>query len=838
MNTIEISPVFEQVLRFVNQTNRPVFLTGKAGTGKTTLLKYIKENTFKQICIVAPTGVAAINAGGTTIHSFLQIPFGPFVPKVNEQGEIDTTRTRLPEMKYNSRRLQLFRSLELLVIDEVSMVRADLLDLMDLILRRIRRSSQPFGGVQVLLIGDLYQLPPVARHEEWALMNGIYPTPFFFDSFVIRQTPPVYVELEKIYRQNEKVFLDILNAVRNNRMDASTLANLNARYQPVIADEVYHEHVTLTTHNAKAEAINTRNLETIKSPIKKFKASVEGTFPNTSYPAEEELVLKAGARVMFLKNNTEKDYYNGKTGVIVDFEDDEIIVQCEGDHTPIHVKPEKWTNTTYSVNSDNEVREDILGTFEQYPLRLAWAITIHKSQGLTFSKVIIDAADSFSAGQVYVALSRCRTLEGLILSSPIDTRALTNDASVLKFAGTHAQSEKLPEAFKQARETYIQSILLQIFDFSVLKKLREDLGGALHTHRSRFTQDGLVWIQRYFEAIENLHQVSLKFKNQLLTLTQQKADPEQHTELQARLQKAAIYFLTVCAEELKLMQQAPLRTDSKLAAEAMTGLLQESANVLNEKTSHFKVISENGFSFNEYVRQRLKAKSAPFTVSVIETAKNVKVSSDVRYPDLYRSLLVLRDAICLEEELPNYHVATAKTLTALTNSLPLTEKQLLKISGFGPARVNAFGSRFLEIINEYVTAHNILPEPELVVTSASKPKKSKQKVAEKVTPIKGATAETSLKMFQSGMGVEQIAKERGYAVSTIEGHLVKYVRTGAISIDKLVDAAHIREVEAVLEEGVVKSMSEIKAQVSDKVSWADIRFILASKSEAPATDGL
>lgn len=832
MNQIEISPLFEQVLRFVNETNRPVFLTGKAGTGKTTLLKYIKENTFKQICVVAPTGVAAINAGGTTIHSFLQIPFGPFVPAITATGELDVARTRLPEMKYNSRRLQLFRSLELLVVDEVSMVRADLLDLMDLMLRRIRRSNQPFGGIQVLLIGDLYQLPPVARAEEWALMNGRYATPFFFDSFVIRQFPPVYVELEKIYRQNEQTFLEVLNAVRNNRMDARTLELLNARYQAHIPDEVYRAHVTLTTHNAKAEAINSRNLEALDTPVKKFKAEVEGSFPSTSYPAEEELILKVGARVMFLKNNTEKDYFNGKTGVVIDFEEDEIVVLCEGDQSPIHVVPEKWANTTYSINSNNEVREDILGTFEQYPLRLAWAITIHKSQGLTFDKVIIDAADSFSAGQVYVALSRCRTLEGLTLSSRIDTRALTNDASVVRFAGNSASAEKLSDAFVTARQGYIRGILLSLFDFTLLQKLREDLGGVVMVHRTKFNQDGLTWLNRYFHAIENLNQVSLKFKTQLVGLTENQPDPEQNADLQARLQKAAVYFISVCEEELKLFQQSLLRTDSKLAAEAFTPLLQDSVNTLNEKVSHFRVIAENGFTFSGYVRQRLKAKTPPFTVQVIETAKNVKVASDVRYPALYKSLLVLRDAICLEEELPNYHVATAKTLTELTNALPLTEKQLLKISGFGPARVSAFGERFLKIINDYVTENGITPELTLESEAPKKKKEKKEKKEKPTKPEKEPTASVTYRMYLSGKDVASIAKERALAATTIEGHLARYVASGEIPLEQLVSRENIKQINAVLDEGEVTSLAEVKAQLGDAVNWSDLKFVVASRKGA------
>ena len=426
---MELNPISKQVLDFVNETNQTLFLTGKAGTGKTTLLKYIREHTHKQYAVVAPTGVAAINAGGTTIHSFFQFPFTPFLPQLMADGTTKISKENLPVLKYNSQRLAIFRQLELLVIDEVSMVRADLLDQIDQTLRYTRRRlSQPFGGVQVLLIGDMYQLPPVVQNEEWQLLSKIYASPFFFDSLVMKQFPPAYIELEKIYRQSDEVFISLLNKVRNNQMDQEALAALNAHYKASISDDIQKENITLTTHNRKADEINQRNLAAIKAPEFIFKAVVEGVFPEKSYPVEPELRLRVGAKVMFLKNNTEKNYFNGKIGEVTFLEKDKIKVKCEDSANEIEVPREKWTNVSYSVDKKSgHLSEDVLGTFDHFPLRLAWAITIHKSQGLTFDKLIIDAKEAFSAGQVYVALSRCKSLEGLILSSKIDAGSLSND---------------------------------------------------------------------------------------------------------------------------------------------------------------------------------------------------------------------------------------------------------------------------------------------------------------------------------------------------------------------------------------------------------------------------
>ena len=386
MQTIERNEIFDLAYRFVTETSENIFLTGKAGTGKTTFLKYLKENATKNIVVAAPTGVAAINAGGVTLHSLFQLPFHPFLPTRKHKDEL------LAKIRYNKQRQQLLRKMEVLVIDEISMVRCDVMDAIDTILRSIRRNyDTPFGGVQLLCIGDLHQLPPVAQNHEWSILQEYYTTPFFFFCLSIKEEMPLMIELNKIYRQKEDSFVRLLNKVRNNQMDADDFEDLHMRYDPLFSPIPNEKYITLTSHNKQAAEINQRKIENLFTPPFTFKADVEEDFPEHAFPAEAELVLKEGAQVMFLKNDiVAKRYFNGKIGVVNLLEKDKIIVDCDG--IEIEVGKETWENTRYTLNrADGKLEQETLGTFTQYPLRLAWAITIHKSQGLTFEKVMIDA---------------------------------------------------------------------------------------------------------------------------------------------------------------------------------------------------------------------------------------------------------------------------------------------------------------------------------------------------------------------------------------------------------------------------------------------------------------
>lgn len=829
MSTIEISPQFEQVLNFINRTNQLIFLTGKAGTGKTTLLKYIKENTFKQISVVAPTGVAAINAGGSTIHSFFQFPFTPFLPMMKESGELDASKN-LAVLKYNTQRLAIFRNLELLVIDEISMVRADLLDQIDVTLRQTRKKWHlPFGGVQVLLIGDMYQLPPVVQQEEWKLLSEVYRSPFFFESLVMRNNPPVYIELDKIYRQSEQLFIQLLNKVRNNQLDLDSLNLLNSHYKANITREDYHNNITLTTHNRKADEINTRNLNDLPGKEYRFKAKTDGTFSDKNYPADEELVLKKGTRIMFLKNNSEKNYYNGKIG-IVSFIDNELIkIKCEEDKLEIEVGKETWTNVSYKLDKTTKhIDEEILGTYTQYPLRLAWAITIHKSQGLTFDKLIIDAAESFSAGQVYVALSRCRSLSGLTLSSKINHQSLLNDTNILNFAATKPDTEKVNTLFTSGQHSFIKTLLTGLFDFSEQLQNRQDLGGVLQLYKGRLAAGGLEWAESFISRFDALYDVSNRFKYQLANLIESARNIEMDANLQTRLKQASGYFEVEIKKMLDDLKSCTISTESKEAATELNQLLQVLFDAFFQK--HVLIASLNsGFIFSDFVKTKLKLTYPEFKLNVYASAKNTKVSADVKHPQLYRDLLLQRDEICNEEHKPIYMVANNKTITDLANYLPNTPELLLRISGFGEAKVNAYGDAFLAIIKAYMREHDLLTNiGALPGKKASGKKKEQAGGDQKVKKV--STKEQTFLLFKQGLGLSEIAKQRGYALATVESHLVPYITDGSIMIDELVSKEKQKLILNALEKfNYEDGLNPIKSKLPPDISFSEIRYVMAHR---------
>jgi len=830
MNTIEVNPQFEDVLNFVNQTNQLIFLTGKAGTGKTTLLKYIRDNTMKQIAVVAPTGVAAINAGGSTIHSFFQFPFTPFLPALRENHTQDFSRSNLPTLKYNSQRLSIFRKLELLVIDEISMVRADLLDQVDITLRQTRKKWHlPFGGVQVMLIGDMYQLPPVVQPEEWKILGEVYHSPYFFDSLVIRANRPVYIELEKVYRQREQAFISILNKVRNNQLDKTDLESLNSHYRAQLPQEFVRDNITLTTHNRKAEEINSKLLASLPGKVHQFRCKVEGSFGEKNYPAEETLTIKEGARVMFLKNNAEKNYYNGKIGIITSIHEDKIKVSCEEDHAEIEVARESWMNVTYHINRQSKaLEEEVIGTFTQFPLRLAWAITIHKSQGLSFDKVIIDAVDSFSAGQVYVALSRCRGLSGLTLSSKINAESLFNDRSIQMFSSSKQNNEEVNAIFNASKINFIRTILLDLFDLSEIMQTRKDLGGVIQAYRTKIHQNGLEWSNAVFSKLEALSQVSLKFMNQLGALLQESRDPENEPALQTRVKQAAHYFFKEGETILDAFKSLPAFTESKEAADELNSEFQKLFEALYTKHHLFKACLP-GFQLNAFLSEKLRISYPAFKVNVYENARNAKGMTGVTHPALYRQLLLLRDEICNEEHKPIYMVANSKTLKELTEFLPDNQERLMQISGFGEARAEAYGDRFLRIIKDYMSDHDLVSNME-GVNPKKKKKTKKEKTPEKEAEPKVSSREQTFKLFKEGLSLPEIAQLRGYAVSTLEGHLTHYIASGDIDVNRLVAADKQKLILKALEDFKKENgLNAIKNKLPSEVSFAEIKYMLAHR---------
>jgi PIF1-like helicase/Helix-turn-helix domain/Helicase len=514
--------IFQMAAQFVNQTNRHIFLTGNAGTGKTTFLKYIQENGFKKTVVVAPTGVAAINAGGVTMHSFFQLPFGPYLPSRSGgwNGSSTSEQALLKNIRFSSSKRELLRELELLIIDEISMVRADMLDAVDAILRHFRHEPLvPFGGVQVLYIGDLFQLPPVVNREEWEnALSQHYKSPFFFDSMVIHEQPPLLIELKKIYRQNETEFINILNHIRDNQTTKDDLIKLHEHFKPGFNVKDDEHYIILTTHNKKANEINEEKLRKLPGRALEFKGELTGDFNEKALPAEMFLQLKIGAQIMFIKNDKGefRRYYNGKIATISKMDHDKIFVRFPNEKNEMGIEKEVWKNIRYNYSADKGViEEETLGTFTQYPIRLAWAITIHKSQGLTFDKAIIDAGESFAPGQVYVALSRLTSLNGLILHSRIEPQSISTDQRVVAFSKSDITEEVLHQQLKEQQKVFIGKSLVQSFDLEkIVENFRQHYDG--YDERSIPAKDAAItWAGNLLTLIGVQQEIARKFINQL-----------------------------------------------------------------------------------------------------------------------------------------------------------------------------------------------------------------------------------------------------------------------------------------------------------------------------------
>ncbi len=544
---------FQTAAQFVNQTDKNIFLTGKAGTGKTTFLKFIRENTYKKTAVAAPTGVAAINAGGVTLHSLFQLPFGPFIPtrSIAEIENAVTLNTLFRNMRIGNAKMELLRELELLIIDEVSMVRADMLDAVDAVLRHFRnRLHEPFGGVQVLFIGDLFQLPPVARNEEWKLLCEYYESPFFFHSQVIQQSPPLYIELKKIYRQSESSFISILNNVRNNCITEDDLSHLHEKYLPGFTASANETYITLTTHNSKADEINQTKLRTLQGRLHEFKGKISGEFNENALPVEFNLRLKEGAQIMFIKNDKgeTRRYYNGKIGTVKKITSDTVTVTFPENSDELELEKETWRNIRYTFNRESDrLDEEELGSYTQYPIRLAWAITIHKSQGLTFDKAIIDAGDSFAAGQVYVALSRLTGIDGLVLRSRIRPDVISTDERILEFSKSEMSSEAMQQCLMEEQKQFISRSLIQYFDWENLAENYNSFFDG-YTHR-QFTDSEIAmkWFKGILDKVLQQQSVSQKFINQLEQLLTE-AERNNYNLLYQRIKAASDYFVKELSE--------------------------------------------------------------------------------------------------------------------------------------------------------------------------------------------------------------------------------------------------------------------------------------------------
>ncbi len=536
-------------LQFINQTQRNIFLTGKAGTGKTTLLREIIKTTHKNVVVVAPTGIAALNAGGVTIHSMFQLPFAGFIPdnsapQFSDFVKFETKQTLSRHFKMSGLKKAVIRNMELLIIDEVSMLRADVLDAIDFMMQSVRKKKTAFGGVQVLFIGDLMQLPPVIRDEEWKILRSYYNGKFFFHSHVIQLNPPLYIELSKIFRQTDDVFISLLNNLRNNQISQEDIKILNQYVKPNFDLKENKGYITLTTHNAKADAMNAKALEELDGKLVKYKPEIIGDFPDKIFPVEESLQLKIGAQVMFVKNDLspEKRFFNGKMGIIKSLSEEEILVHFPEENKTITVDKYEWENIRYKVNEDTkEIEEDVLGTFVHYPIKLAWAITVHKSQGLTFDKAALDVSQVFLPGQAYVALSRLRSLEGLILLSPLKMNGISSDVDVMDYAENKANEEILAQALQLETNKFLLNYLKSTFDWN-------DLAQEWRNHQFSYNEKGensekskhFFWAKKQTEVIWGILEPARKFTNQLDKLfSEEKID---YAFIEERVNAAYQYF--------------------------------------------------------------------------------------------------------------------------------------------------------------------------------------------------------------------------------------------------------------------------------------------------------
>ena len=805
---------------FVKYTNRNIFLTGKAGTGKTTFLRDLKKSSLKRMIVVAPTGVAAINAGGVTIHSFFQLPFHPYIPSFylpennyhNQADQNDTAGYKMSREKVN-----IIKSLDLLIIDEISMVRADTLDAIDSVLRRYRNRFLPFGGTQMLMIGDLQQLAPVVKDDDREIINKYYGSPFFFGSKALCSTDYVTIELKHIYRQNDQDFIDLLNKIRDNHVDSDVLIELNKRYIPDFDPDSGGGYITLTTHNHQAQSLNNSKLEKLPGRAHSFKATIKDEFPEFSYPNADELILKEGAQVMFVKNDLSGDrlFFNGKIGKIETFDDDIIVVKCPDDDFRIRVEMAEWQNMKYTLDDETrEIQETIIGTFTQYPLKLAWAITIHKSQGLTFENAVIDATSAFAHGQVYVALSRCRTLNGLVLSSRINQRSIIDNPAISDFVIETAKNEPDQKILAESKKTYQQQLLTELFDFTPLTHRLNYCLKIVNEHHDSLLGNPAEMLDNILAIVrKDLIEVSEKFHPQLKGLLNGEI-AESNNLLQERVKKAGEFFSAKLETALKVIPDGySVQTDNKTIRRSVSEAIERIRKEGGTKLVCLNAV-KSGFEISKYLDARAKS-AVDIPGSKSHASKSVEdTSGNIEHPELFRQLKDWRNIKASELHLPHYMIVPQKTMVTLANFMPLSMRDLKLVKGMGTKKSEKFGEEILEIINSYCKKENIEP-PAITLPEKKVPKK-----------IKEDTKKISFDLFTEGKLVSQIALERNLSVNTIEGHLAYYVGNGEIPIGKLVSQETTDLIAGYFEGIDDLKMGHVKAALGDKVSWSEIRFVI------------
>jgi hypothetical protein len=811
------NPELQLANDYVQYTNNNIYLTGKAGTGKTTFLKNLKKSTAKRMIITAPTGVAAINAGGVTLHSFFQMPFGPFVP---EYDASDSNNFR----KFSKEKKQIIQNLDLLVIDEISMVRADLLDGIDGVLRNYRRSNLSFGGVQLLMIGDLHQLPPVVKPEDWKILQPFYKSIYFFSSNALAKTKFITLELKKIYRQTDQNFIKLLNQVRDNKLDQSAIKELNKRYIPDFDPPENQGYITLCTHNKNVNNINLEKLENLNNKEHSFSADIQGEFPEYSFPTSAELTLKQGAQVMFVRNDSSVDklYFNGKIGKITNIKG-EIRVKCPEDREEIIVEPVTWENIKYSVDIEKrEIREEVIGKFIQYPLKLAWAITIHKSQGLTFEKAIIDANSAFAHGQVYVAISRCKTFSGMVFSSPIAPKSIKTDFIITAFVKNARNNPPSQTCLQSEKIKYQQQLLLDCFDFTLLRHLLKKLM-LLLLHNSKVIE---ISGNSDIKELENItfneiYSIGENFKKQLRNIFSETAMPESDSYILERIGKASTYF----QEKIEAILVTPVsylqvETDNKEIRKKILNSLNQLKKEIAVKLASVKCCN-TGFTPTRY----LKAVSGAEIEFKPERAAKKKgqefTTSDIKHPELFQALKDWRSKKAEQEKIPQFKILHQKILIRVAMYLPKNIIALKLIHGIGSRTAEKYGKELVEIVAAYRQNNNVQQiAPESVYNSETTTKR-------KAKTTSSETKDLSFDMFNSGLTIAEIAKERGLVQSTIETHLAFFIEDGQLNIDKVISLEKQQIIEKKINEMEGESWGDIKKALGSGYSYGEIKILQA-----------
>ncbi|MDR1792966.1 MAG: helix-turn-helix domain-containing protein [Bacteroidales bacterium] len=707
---ISNDPIFQLAEEYVNRTSEHIFLTGRAGTGKTTFLRHIVETSPKQILVAAPTGVAAINAGGVTLHSLFQLPLEPYIPgnRIKENH------------RFNQKKIKVIRAAELLIIDEVSMLRSDVLDAIDTTLRFVRKNHRPFGGIQMLYIGDMFQLPPVVKDDEWGLLKNYYKSPFFFHAKAIEKVPLVYLELKKIYRQQQQNFIELLNRVRNNAVTINDLNLLNEKYISYNAENQADKPIVLCTHNAQADRINNAELQKLTTPLHVFTGEIEGDFPDYALPTEMNLQLKVDAKIMFIRNDIQeqKRFYNGKIAKITRIDEDGIFAVADDSPTEIKIEKEIWENMRYDIDKEkNEIVEEIVGSFRQYPVRLAWAITIHKSQGLTFERVIIDIARAFAAGQAYVALSRCTSLEGIVLQSPVEAECIQTSNYAMAFSLNERPYEALLPELEAAKQRFRSQQLINHFNFKPLVNILQEYQRLTEERISDELQAAHDLAMHLFREAYLLEKTATSFQNQLQKKLQYTVNEQLMNWLKERCSKAVEYFYN----EIK-------------------------SKILNPLQAHITTFSSK------------KAKA--YRKHLLETNDDII-------------------AFCV---------------------------QLAKVKYDN-----------LSLLKENV----ILPQLTIDQDFTKKTEK-----AEKLP--KGETKRISLEMFLAGNTPAQIAQLRNLKTSTIETHLLEFIKTGQIAVTDLVTPTKIDKILPLVQNAIENetySSGTIKETLGEEYNYTEIKAV-------------